>query len=230
MVIGTGLVARGFSAYETNEEFLIFAAGVSNSKSCTPDDFQRERELFISSVQKAPGKKVVYFSTCSVYDSDLQETAYVQHKLDMEALVSHCGSGHYIFRLSNLAGASDNPRTILNFFYSRIIHAEPFELWQFSERNIIDLADVFRIADHILKNNLFLNQIINIANEINYPVGYIVKCMEAFSGKKAIFSKRKKGGAFKIDTSDIVPICKSLNIGFGENYLPQLLEKYYPKK
>jgi nucleoside-diphosphate-sugar epimerase len=230
MVIGTGLVARGFSAYGKREPFLVFASGVSNSKSCTPDDFKRERELLISSMKNARGKKVVYFSTSSVYDPDLLSTPYIRHKLDMESLVGGQGADFHIFRLSNLAGASDNPNTLLNFFYARITRGEPFELWKYSERNIIDLDDVFRIADHILKNNLFLNRVVNIANEKNYPVGYIVKCIEEFSGTSAVFSEKEKGGAFKIDISDITPICQSLNIGFGKDYLPQLLKKYYTNK
>ena len=96
-------------------------------------------------------------------------------------------------------------------------------------RNIIDLEDVFRIADHILKNGLFLNDTVNIANEMNYSVAYLVTCIEAFTGKKAIFSEKEKGGGFDIDISRILPIYGSLGIRFGERYLPQLLEKYYPK-
>jgi nucleoside-diphosphate-sugar epimerase len=229
MVIGNGLVATGFSAYENQDRFLIFASGVSNSKSSTPDDFRRERELFISSIEKYSRKTAVYFSTTSVDDPDLRETSYIRHKLDMETLVKLRTTRHHIFRLSNLAGVSDNPNTILNFLYSHIANGESFDLWRSSERNIIDLADVFRVADHILQNGLFLNRVTNIANEKNYPLDYLVKSMETFTGKTAIFEERNKGGAFRIDISDILPICRSLKIGFGENYLPHLLEKYYPK-
>jgi nucleoside-diphosphate-sugar epimerase len=230
MVIGKGLVATGFSPYEKQEAFLVFASGVSNSKSSTPDDFRRERELFISSIESNRDKTVVYFSTCSVDDPDLRETSYVRHKLDMEALVRLQAPRHHIFRLSNLAGVSENPNTILNFLYSRIAHGELFDCWRSSERNIIDLEDVFRIADHILQNGLFSNQLTNIANEKNYSMDYLVKSMEAFTGKRAVFKEKNRGGAFTIDISDILPVCGLLGIGFGDNYLPKLLEKYYSKK
>jgi nucleoside-diphosphate-sugar epimerase len=230
MIIGNGLVATGFGAYENQDGFLIFASGVSNSKSSTPDDFRRERELFISSIEKYGHRTAVYFSTTSVDDPDLRETPYIRHKLDMETLVRLHAMRHHIFRLSNLAGVSDNPNTILNFLYSHIANGKSFDLWRSSERNIIDLADVFRVADHILQNGLFLNRVTNIANEKNYPLDYLVKSMETFTGKRAIFKEKNKGGAFRIDISDILPICRSLKIGFGENYLPHLLEKYYPKR
>jgi len=33
MVIGNGMVAKRFESYKTNDQFLIFASGVSNSKN-----------------------------------------------------------------------------------------------------------------------------------------------------------------------------------------------------
>jgi nucleoside-diphosphate-sugar epimerase len=228
MVIGKGLVAKAFKQYVTLDQFLIFASGVSNSKSCTTDDLLREHHLLVSSIRENPSKKVVYFSTSSVNDPDLQGTLYIDHKLNMEELVKKEASNYHIFRLSNLAGASANPNTILHFFYSSIGDGHPFELWKYSERNIIDVEDVFKIIHYILENNLFVNQVVNIANETNYPVGYIVRCIEAFTHKKAIFTEKERGKKFEIDTSDIRPICKSLQISFGDDYLPALLAKYYP--
>ncbi|HMH20589.1 MAG TPA: NAD-dependent epimerase/dehydratase family protein [Puia sp.] len=230
MVKGTGLVGRVFKQYETADEFLIFASGVSDSKSCTPSDLQREHDLLLESITNNPSKKTVYFSTSSVEDPDLKETPYIRHKLKMEALVRAHAPAFHIFRLSQLAGANGNPATILNYLYAKIVGGHAFELWKYSERNIIDAEDVYRIADHILKNELFTNQVINIANDKNYPVPYLVACIEAHTGKKAIFSEKERGQPFRIDISETLPICRQLKIGFGENYLPQLLEKYYPKK
>lgn len=230
MVIGKGLVARAFKQYETIDPFLIFASGVSDSKTSTRNDFMREHELLLSSIEEYPLKNIVYFSTTSVNDPDLQTTPYVQHKVAMEALIRLKAAHYHIFRLSNLAGHSGNQNTILNFLHNHIIHDQPFELWNHSERNIIDVADVFRISHYILENNLFLNQVVNIANERNYPVIEIVQSIESFTGKKAIFTEKERGVKFAIDVSDILPICQLLGIGFGHNYLTKLLEKYYPKK
>ncbi len=41
MVIGNGLVARSFDSYAQDDRFLIFASGVSNSKSSTDEDFKK---------------------------------------------------------------------------------------------------------------------------------------------------------------------------------------------
>jgi len=230
MVIGNGLIARSFKKYGTYDQFLIFASGVSNSKFSTRDDFARERDMFMQTVGAHRSKTMVYFSTTSINDPDLRETPYVMHKADMEELVKAEAAHFHIFRLSNVAGVSNNPNTILNFFFFHILQGQPFELWKYSERNIIDVEDVFHICDNILGNNLFPDQVINVANEKNYTALEIVRCIETFTNKKAIFTEKEKGASFNIDLTAVRPVYQSLGIEFGSDYLAAILQKYYHDK
>lgn len=227
MVIGNGLVAGSFGSYAQNDKFLIFASGVSNSKSSTDADYRREENLLREAVQGNPDKLLVYFSTTSVDDPDLLQTPYVQHKLDMEELIRTNANKYAIFRLSNLAGHSNNPNTILNYFWQHISQGIPFQLWQRSERNIIDMEDVFNIADYMLQHNLVTNKTVNIANTESYPVTLIVSAIEEFSGKEGIYTLADRGGPVNIDTHEIAGICRVLGIHFGEDYLRNILKKYY---
>lgn len=227
MVIGNGLIARSFKQYISSEEWVIFASGVSNSKTSTPADYERESGLLTSTIAANAHKRIVYFSTTSVNDPDLQDTQYVQHKLRMEALIKKNARQYNIFRLSNLAGFSTNPHTVLNFFYQHIIEQRPFELWIHSERNIMDVADIYKVADHVLQNGLFPNETVNIANTENYPVKYIVQTVERFCKKRAIYEEKAKGSKFAIDLAAILPVYQALNIRFDHNYLPDILEKYF---
>jgi nucleoside-diphosphate-sugar epimerase len=229
MVIGNGLIAKSFHSYKTKDDFLIFASGVSDSKNSKENEFKKEHDLLKEAIQNNSQKKIIYFSTCSVTDTELKETLYVKHKINMENLIRKTSSQYHIFRLSNLAGFSNNPNTILNFFYFHIVEGKHFDLWKNSERNIIDVEDVYRVADYILTNNLFLNQIVNVANIYNYSVNYIIKCIENFTGKKAIFTEKEKGAKLFIDVSDVKPLLELLKIEFTKDYLHQLLVKYYPQ-
>jgi len=170
---------------------------------------------------------LIYFSTTSVDDPDLQQTAYVQHKLNMEDLVRSNAHRYAIFRLSNLAGRSDNPNTILNYFFQHIAQGIPFQLWQRSERNIIDVEDVYRIADHLLQHQMATNRTLNIANTASYPVTYIVDTIEEFCGKQGLYSLDDRGGPVSIDTHEIAAVCETLGIRFGEGYLEKILQKYF---
>jgi len=227
MVIGTGLIATTFDSYRHAPAILIFASGVSNSKSSTAADFDRERQLLITAIQQHPQVRIVYFSTSSINDPDISHTPYIVHKMAMESLLRAEAKSYSIFRLSNLAGASANPYTILNFLYNAIHNGIPFDLWKNSERNIIDAEDVFRIADFILRHHLFENDTVNIANIHNYPVPYMVASIEKFCHKKAVFTEKEKGSTFEIDTTAIRDIIASLDIRFDEQYLPAVLKKYY---
>ena len=227
MVIGNGLVAGSFSSYAEQEGFLVFASGVSNSKSSTEADFRREADLLQRSIEQHPEKQLVYFSTTSVEDPDLYNAPYSQHKLQMEELIRTNAHAYTIFRLSNLAGRSDNPNTILNYFFQHISQGIPFRLWKRSERNIIDTEDVFRIADYMLQHKLAVNRTINIANTESYPVQYIVSSIEDFCGTKGIYTLEDRGGQVIIDTRDIAAVCKELDIHFGAGYLQKILTKYY---
>lgn len=227
MVIGNGLVAGSFRGYAGQDSFLVFASGVSNSKSSTTADFEREKILLQEQLKAHPGKTLVYFSTTSVEDPDLAATGYVQHKLRMETMIREQATSYTVFRLSNLAGRSSNPNTILNYFYRHISEGIPFQLWRHSERNIIDVDDVFRAADHLLQHRLFPNSVVNIANVQSYPVTYIVSRIETFCGRKAIYTPVEKGAPVHIDTSALQPVYEQLGIRFGPNYLDRILEKYY---
>ncbi len=45
MVIGQGLVAKGFSSYQADNNYLVFASGVSNSSDKDIANFEREKKL-----------------------------------------------------------------------------------------------------------------------------------------------------------------------------------------
>jgi nucleoside-diphosphate-sugar epimerase len=227
MVIGKGLVAKRFETYIRNNDFLVFASGVSNSKIKTPEAYNREIKLLKESVQQYNNKSLIYFSTCSIYDLQEKDSAYVQHKLQIEDLIQTGVKQFHIFRVSNLAGISSNPNTLLNFFFNHIKNGVNFDLWTNACRNIIDIDHTYLITDYILKNNLFPNQVINIANPVNYPVKEIITAIESFLNIKSNYIEIDRGTCFQIDTSSIQHIIQKLGIRFDQEYLGDLLRKYY---
>jgi len=230
MVIGNGMVAKRFESYKENDRFLIFASGVANSKNRIRSEYSRELNLLESSIHANTDKILVYFSTCSVYDPEEKESPYIIHKRAVENIIrTHCRK-FYIFRVSNLVGRSDNPNTVLNFFVYHIVNKINFDLWTNTSRNLIDIDDMYKIVDHILKQGLYLNQVINMANILSYGVPEIVKTIEDLWQTQANYVSIQKGQPFSIDLSLTLPIIHKLDIHFAKDYLVNLLEKYYRKK
>lgn len=230
MVIGRGMIAKRFESYENDDRFVIFASGVSNSKNRVATAYHRELDLLKHTIEDHPESILVYFSTCSVYDPEEKNSPYVLHKKDVENIIQSSCKRFNIFRVSNVVGKSGNPNTVLNFFVYHILNKINFDLWSNACRNLIDLDDMYKIVNYILQGQRYPNQIVNIANPSSYKVTEIVMSIEQLWQTEANYVSIPKGSLFPIDISIILPIIQTLNIHFGNNYLTNLLEKYYSQE
>ena len=226
MIVGRGLIALAFNeSYKENHSFTIFASGVSNSNETDPLQYMREKQMILDHIDNQ--SVFVYFSTCSVYDSYLNASKYVQHKLEMELLIKNQCNRFVLFRLPQVAGFSKNKNTLMNYFSNKIINDDQFELFDV-ERNIIDINDVFRIIDNYLNldSSHYLNRIINIAFPKNIKVISLVNVMESFYNKKAKYTIRKiQGYSLNIEIEERVR--KSFISLDVNEYLSTILSKYY---
>lgn len=229
MVTGNGMIAKKFSRFAADAGRLVFASGVSNSSNTEEPAFKKEADLLLQEMSNHPDACVIYFSSCSIYDPSLQQSAYVQHKIKMEDLIKSIAKSFIIFRVSNPVGFTGNVHTVLNYFVEHIISNTHFTLWEYASRNLIDLDDMYHICEAIIHDEKWLNKTINVANPVNYPVTNIVEAIEQHLGRKANYTLAEKGNSPLIDTSDIQSLYSSLHIEFCNNYLRGLLKKYYPQ-
>lgn len=228
MVIGNGMIAKRFSSYRENNAVVIFASGVSNSSQNLPEAFAREENLLKETILEHPGKKLVYFSTCSVYDPSLKQSPYVLHKLAMESLIRETAATFTLFRVSNPVGKTDNPHTVFNFFIQHILRKIPFQVWKYASRNLMDIDDMFAVCDEIIRGDLFVNGHVNVANPVNYPVISIVRSIEEHFHTDGKYTLVDKGNSPLIDTTAVQELFGKLGIDFNNTYLPGLLNKYFP--
>ncbi|AQG79661.1 NAD-dependent epimerase/dehydratase family protein [Spirosoma montaniterrae] len=227
MVIGSGMIAQRFSDYHANDNVVIFASGVSNSKETRSEPYARERQLVETTLAQAGERLFVYFSTGSINDPTEQGSAYVAHKLAMEELISSRAIHYLIVRASNVVGGPGNPHTILNYFWERIQQDEPFTIWQYATRNLIDLDDLYEAVTHCITNPARWNQLVVIANPYSVSPLQIVEAIEMHTNRKARYELIAKGLPFSFDTyiHDLIPINDA--DWQPHPYLLRLLRKYY---
>lgn len=223
MIIGNGMVAKGFSSYRDVENVVIFAKGVSNSKETKLESFNRERDELKLALEQNKNSHFVYFSTCSIYDEDLNDSQYTVHKLKMEQLIENSGNNFNIFRLPQVVGHTNN-ETLVNFFKASILKREKFTVLKYAKRNLIDIEDVFKICSFIINNKIFLNSITNIATKEKTSVIQIVKSIEEVLGEEAIYNIVNSGSEYDIDVTRIEPVLKSISL--KTTPVLQLLQKY----
>ncbi|NTF33481.1 NAD-dependent epimerase/dehydratase family protein [Rhizobium skierniewicense] len=225
MIIGRGLVASAFVPYfESDQDVIVFAAGVSNSGETRAEEFLREEKMLRGYLEAAG--QLIYFGSCSVFDPEMANTQYVHHKLEMEALVSSY-RGNAIFRLPQVVGTSSNSNLLTNFLHQKIENGERFNLWKNARRNLIDVDDIAAIVTHMIRTGDSKAGVYNIASPFSVSILDIVEVFEKVSGKKAVYSLIDAGSGYDIDVPDVKRAASDLNISFDEDYIERTIRKYY---
>lgn len=227
-IIGNGMVARAFTRLiRTELPVILFASGVSNSQCCDYLQFERERALLLKSLTEVPtGYKLVYISTCSIYDDQLSSNPYVIHKSAMERLVLSSTYG-LVIRLPQLVGKNAPPSTLVRFLVEKIKAGEPVSVWRNAKRNIIDIEDVVRIAELWLLGSQRKSRVINIANPSQVSILGLVNVIETSLDLIANIKYSQKGSAYDIDTSEADAYAQSAGVIFESDYLHNTIIKYF---
>ena len=234
MIIGSGFIAKNFKKkiiFIKKYRIAIYASGVSNSKSTNKNNFLRERRKIISYKNKMNSMIFIYISTCSIFDPSRKNTAYVQHKLNMENVVKKNFNKFVIVRFPEVVGFNTNKNNLINFFYQKIINNNKFTLWMNSRRNIIDIDDAVKLFLNYIKKIKDYKKIkleINIANTMYVSVVSIVNIIEKLTLKKAIYNKIAFGNLhWKIKPLVSKRIVQMSSVIFNKYYLEKVLRKYY---
>lgn len=227
MILGKGLIATELEKiieHKNRNKIVYIASGVSNSNEIDANKFLREENLVKSALSLK--NKIVYFSTCSIYDETSWDSPYVRHKTNIERLIASRGD-FYIFRVPQVVGRSPNKSTLVNYLANKIKNREKFVLWSGARRNLIDVHDLARMINFCTSNNLGLNKINNLANKNFCVVDEIVKELELIIGIDAQYSIAIDSKNFTFCTMLSEAVSNELKIKFDSNYLRTILRKYY---
>ena len=222
-IVGNGLIGHRFRSmeYKIASPITIFCSGVSNSSELRIDEYNRE-EILLRSQPK--DFKIVYFSTCSIFDPDSYKSFYVNKKLEFENIVQNEFSDHLIIRLPQVVGKGGNNNNLINFFYHSILNRHIFKVQRYAYRNLIDIDDVYRFSEDII---LKYSGAINLASPANTLVLDIVKYMERLLGMSAIYQLEETGMNYKIDINRASRIINNYAVAFHDDYSFKLLRKYF---
>lgn len=229
MIIGNGLLAQAFAPeFSAHPQVVVFASGVSNSKETRPEQYARERSLLEATL--AQHRFMVYFSSCSVHDTEMADTPYVRHKLAMEALIAERAEQRAIFRLPQVVGATPNPFTLTNYLFRQINQGLPFQVWSRARRNLIDVADVAGIVGHLVRSHQADGLVTNVACPFSVPVAELVQIFENVLDRRAVCDSVDAGGSYTLDVAAAMAAAAEAGIAFGPDYVPRLIKKYYGEK
>lgn len=224
MVIGSGMIAKAFSHYVDNDNVIIFASGVSNSKEKDDLLFKREEKMLLDVNSKNLNKKLIYFSTVSIEDESLSNSKYINHKINIENIISENFNNYIIFRLPNIIGNTKNENTFFNFFKNKINNDEEIEIQKNASRYIIDIEDVSKYLSPLIDSEL-KNKTINVCFNEKIKMTDLIKSFEKImnvSVKKKIIDA---GYEYEVDNKEFLSLIES-DYNKNEFYIFQTIEKY----
>lgn len=234
MVIGNGFIAQSLQVFKDNHDLIIFASGVSNSNEKNLSAYTKELNLLKSFLMHYPEKIFVYFSTLAVFDPSLQNSEYIKHKKNIEHFISRNAARYFIFRLPNVVGFSNNPHTLLNFFFNKIIRKEKVTVYKQAKRYLLDITDMQTIITSILIRKLLP---VNHSYNINlYPAIAAIDIFNTFCKELSVecpYEIIDGGSDYSLNYDEMLRLIEnkqlplSLEFDTTEEYLKKMIKKYY---
>lgn len=223
IIIGNGQLAKIFLDSDLNNT-CIFASGVSNSNCTDINEFEREKNLLLKTLNENKENKFVYFSSCALSAKDYKKNEYYLHKQNMENLIKENSNNYYIFRVPQLFGCLKTHPTLINFIYNSIKDDKEFNLYDEAYRYVIEINDVKILVEKYLTYSDSCITI-DLSNTYRYKVLDIVNILETLLNKKAKYALIEKKDGYILDLSDLKNFMKKnkIKINFSENYLKEKL-------
>lgn len=175
MIIGNGLLANGFMTKSfDHKDLVIFASGVSDSKNTSKENFNREKQLLIKTIEENKNLKLIYFSSIL---TNVQNNEYYNHKLEIENIISELSDNYIIFRVPQIIGNIGNKNNLVNFIKHTLLNNEEIVILKNTYRSIIDIEDLVNIVNYC--KDLCSCQIINISEIEKISVIDLVNIMSS---------------------------------------------------
>ena len=226
MIIGNGLIARAFknSSY-VFDDCIIFASGISDSKSDSTKEFQREFNLLSQYIKE--DKKFIYFSSIHILDPSEKDSMYVQHKLNIEEFIRSNFLNYIIYRLPVIVGKGGNSKALFNFLFNSIVKNIEMTIYLKSYRYILDVHSVVYFVNQTLH---IQNKTINLVADKAFSILEILQLFEKYLSKKAKFIRVDKGDYFEVDNTEFKDSLldkNELTIYSNYKYIEDTIRKYY---
>lgn len=223
-VYGSGMIAKAFSGQNLPKNVVVIAAGVSNSQEVLCSEFRREKDLLEKVILENQGKKIIYFSSCSVYQSNV--TPYVSHKLAMEKLIAETAESFNIFRLPQVVGVTKN-NTIISYFVKSLIKRDIITVYDNAKRYFIDVDDVVRIVLFLISNKS-CNSVIDICNDKRTSVLKVVHEIGKVLSIEPLVNSIDAGEDYDIPCLKLKATLSNDDYIYNPDYVSNLLKKYVP--
>ena len=89
-IFGNGFIAKNIKRKKIKflDNYVIYAAGISNSKTLNTKELKKEITTFNNFIKKYNQSKIIiYISSMSIFDKYLRQNEYIKNKLKIESII-----------------------------------------------------------------------------------------------------------------------------------------------
>lgn len=212
MIYGKGYFFNKLNKKSYNRDKGLFIYAIHERRSNYSNSFFEEQCILLK--KKVNDSKLIYFSSCSIYDKSLLNTEYIQYNLKMESYIIENFEQYLIFRLPTLVSKiSDN--SLVSYLNEAIQNEIEIKVFDNASRYLIDIDDVIELVFEMSHQE---NEIINLVITDPYKIIDIIHSLNSFCKKNLKITYLNKGNFYnirKIKTID------------SRHYLKKILLKYY---
>ena len=230
-LVGNGFIGKNLKKIKKdiiNSKYIIYAAGISHSKTKSKNELNREFNSIYKFAKKNYLKKIIYISTADVSHNLLNKSLYVKNKIRIENFIKKKFKKYIIIRLPQIIGKSKNKNTLINSFYLNIKENKEFTLIKNFKRNVLDIDDVLKVIKVIIREKKVQNKIITLSNKFSIKPMDIVKIFEKKMNKVGQYKIKKiKKQIWPLNHEKNAYYFKKAKIRFNRNYLSKSISKYY---
>lgn len=219
MITGTGLLAGSLKPIDRND-CVFFCSGVSNSAETDLHAFQREIDLLN---RQDRSKKLVYFSTVSVFNPSKSNSPYIRHKLEIEDQVRASFPDYLILRLPNMVGSSGNPANLFPFLHKAILEHRLVTIHQNAKRHLLSADRLPQIVNLLLEKNAF--GVLNVSYGKPPLVKDVYLLMCQLLNREPHYISGEPEPDFEVDNADFLNLIRHSQVMSGYSWQEEV-KKY----
>jgi hypothetical protein len=226
MILGDGLIGTSLKkTLNYHEDLLVFASGVSNSTEKNPEEYKREFKLLQEALESNKGKKLIYFSTCSINSNT--SSPYIKYKKFVENYIQSNVEDYLILRLPNIVGSSTNKSQLVNYFFNCLLNQTDITINVDCIRYLVDVEDLSKLLEVLITKGK-QSSTLDMAFNNGVKVEEILKYLEIATGLtfKSI-ARSNNGNDYNIDNSAFLELIQDTSL-FNID-VQKIISKYYKK-
>jgi len=222
MLYGEGPIANRFAKFQSSQRYIIYIAPIDKELLVSQEEMKFKEILSNANSNQT----IVYISAFQTIQELSEPNLCIHPKLNVEKILLDSGHDYVIMKLPELFFLDTTDIGLVKPLMLGLKNNKSINLTD-ECANLIDIDDAYEIVNFLLKENLAVNKVVNIACPFNTSLVTLANDISTLFKNGLNFIGPIKNIKDSILTEEVSSAIKTLGINFDQNYNSRALKKYY---